>query len=95
MTKYSDIYNSDIAYWVILHAFLKSVDFFQNLFFFRKILSGLPLECQTVWIKIRPDILSGLVWVPTVCKCYQTRILVGKESTSHEYLKNETTVEPV
>ena len=29
--------------------FLSSADFFQNQLF-RKILSGLPLECQTVWI---------------------------------------------
>ena len=26
-----------------------------------------PLECQTVWIKIRSDIWSALVWVQTVC----------------------------
>ena len=36
MTKCSDIYNPDIAYWVILHAFLKSADFFQNQLFFSK-----------------------------------------------------------
>ena len=28
-------------------------------------------ECQTVWIKIRPDIMSGLIWVQTFCKGYQ------------------------
>ena len=32
---------------------------------------SLPLGCQTVWIKIRPDILSCLIWVLTVCKSYQ------------------------
>ena len=26
------------------------------------------LGCQTVWIQIRPDVLSGLIWVQTVCK---------------------------
>ena len=31
---------------------------------FFSILSG----CQTVWIHIRPDILSGLIWVQTVCR---------------------------
>ena len=41
--------------------------FFQSQLF-GKILSGIPLECQTVWIQIRPDILSGLIWVQTVCK---------------------------
>ena len=25
-------------------------------------------ECQTVWNQIRPDILSGLIWVQAVCK---------------------------
>ena len=23
------------------------------------------------WIRIKPDFLSGLIWVQTVCKCYQ------------------------
>ena len=31
----------------------------------------LPSGCQTVWIQIRPDILSGLIWVQTVCRGYQ------------------------
>ena len=26
---------------------------------------------QTDWIQIRPDNLSGLIWVQTVCKSYQ------------------------
>ena len=30
-----------------------------------------PSGCQTVWIQIRPDILSGLIWVQTVCKGHQ------------------------
>ena len=38
---------------------------------FQKNLPGIPSECQTVWIQIRPDILSGLIWVQTVCKGYQ------------------------
>ena len=43
--------------------FLSSADFiFQNQLF-RKILSGIPSEYQTVWIQIMPDILSGLIWV--------------------------------
>ena len=36
--------------------------FFQNQLFQKKI-SGIPSECQTVWTKIRPDILSGLIGV--------------------------------
>ena len=54
--------------WVILLAFL-SADFFQN-HLFRKIISGIQSEYQTVWIQIRPDILSGLIWIQTVCKGY-------------------------
>ena len=42
--------------------YLSSVDFFQNQLF-QKILSGIPSECQTDSIQIRPNILSGLIWV--------------------------------
>ena len=43
--------------------FLSSADFFQNQLF-RKILSGIPSECLTVWIQIqtRSDIL-GAQWL--------------------------------
>ena len=37
----------------------------------KKNLSGIPSECQTVWIQIRPDVLSGLIWIQTVCKGYK------------------------
>ena len=43
-----------------LHFFSKSA-FFDKIF---------PPECQTVCIQIRPDMLSGLIWVQTVCKSY-------------------------
>ena len=66
-----------VLYWVILHAFLSSADFFQNQLF-QKILSGIPSECQTVWIPIRPDVLSGSIWVKTVCKGNQQTTLAGK-----------------
>ena len=61
-----------------LHAFLSSADFFQNQLF-QKTLSGIPSECQAVWIQIRPDILSGLIWIQTVCKGEQQTEPVGKE----------------
>ena len=38
---------------------------FQNYF------SGTPSRCLTVWIQIRTDVLSVLIWVQTVCKDYQ------------------------
>ena len=55
-------------------AFLLSADFFQYQPF-QKILSRILSEYQTVWTQIRPDILSGLIWVQTVCKSYQQTTL--------------------
>ena len=54
--------------------------------FFGKILSGIPSECQTVWIQIRPDISSGLIWIQTVYKRYQQRTPGDKElnRSSHD-----------
>ena len=62
----------------IFPTFLSSAIFFQNRLF-RKILSEIPSECQKVWIRIRPDFLSGLIWVQTVCKSYQQTALGDKE----------------
>ena len=46
-----------------------------------KLLASSPTrsDLQTVWIQIRPDVLSGLMSVQTVCKGYQQTTLVGKE----------------
>ena len=55
--------------------FLSSADFLKiNTFekFFQE-----HHQCQTVWIQIRPDVLLGLIWVQTVCKCYQQMALQG------------------
>ena len=39
------------------------------LFYFPEIFRSLiPSEFQSVWIQIRSDILSGLIWVQTVCR---------------------------
>ena len=35
----------------------------------------MPAECQTVYIQIRPDVLSGLIWVQTDCNRYQQTTL--------------------
>ena len=74
-----------------IDAFLPSADFFQNQVFW-KILSGISSECQTDWIQIRPDILSGLIWVQTVCKSYQQTTLVGKElnTAKHPFFEYHT-----
>ena len=60
--------------WEIFPAFLLPADYFHNQLF-RKILSGIQSECQTVWNQIRPDILSGLIRFQTVCKSNQQTTL--------------------
>ena len=37
---------------------------------------------QTIWIQIRSDFLSGLIWVQTVCIDNQKMTQVGKELKS-------------
>ena len=54
--------------------FLSSADFFSILTF-----SKMQLKNQTVWIQIRPDILSGQIWVQTVCKNDQQTTVAGAE----------------
>ena len=64
--------NYYFAYWVILHAFLSSAEFFQNLLFRKNLGSAKnTILSPTNWTQIRPDILSGLIWVQTICKGYQ------------------------
>ena len=59
--------------------FVVDANFFQNQLF-RKIFSEIPSECQIVWIQLRLDILSGLIWVQTACKGISRRHL-GKGLT--------------
>ena len=47
--------------------------------FCRLLISGIPLECQTVWIQIRSDVLSDFIWIQSVCKGNQQTTLVDKE----------------
>ena len=49
------------------------------IFFFQKFLS--LSMCQTVWIQIRTDFVSVLIWVQTVCKEYKqtTKVVTSKE----------------
>ena len=58
-----------------------SVDFFQNYFltFFWETLAG--TRCQKIWIQIRTNILSVLIWVQTVRKSYQQmeKVVASKE----------------
>ena len=38
---------------------------------FKRIFQEYHQSFQTVWIQIRTDVLSGLIWVQIVCKDYQ------------------------
>ena len=59
--------------------FCRLLIFFEFSFNFQNILSGITSRCQRDWIQIRPDILSGLIWVQSVCKSYEQTTLVGNE----------------
>ena len=56
--------------------------FFQNQLFWKPI-SGIQSECQTVRIRIRSDILSGLIWIQTVCKGFSRRLIFISKSKSN------------
>ena len=56
-----------LDYRILLLLFLHTLLFWHILHFGCWIYS-IASGCQTVWIQIRPDILSGLIWVQTVCK---------------------------
>ena len=49
---------------------------------------GLPSACQTVWILTRSDVMSGLIWIQTVCIGYKQTKLAGKELNTFLYLHN-------
>ena len=67
------------AYWVIFHAFCHLQTFFKINFF------EIRSECQTVWIQIRIDILSILIWVQTVCKGYKQTTHLGRDNNQLEH----------
>ena len=68
--------------------YLLSADFFQNQLY-RKPLSEIPSECQIVWIKIRPEILSGRILTQTVCKSYQQTTLGDHFSHFADFYQNQ------
>ena len=61
---------------VSLEAFFSFADLFKSTF---SKFQELQWECQTVWIQIKPGILSGLIWAQNVCKSYQQTTLEDKE----------------
>ena len=79
----------------MFHAFLLSGGVFWGVLklTFLKNSFRIPSECQTDWIKIRPDILSNLIksdilssliWVETVCKGYQQTTLRNIELSEQD-----------
>ena len=69
------------------HAVLSSDDFFQNQLFEKKILKY--HQSQTVWMQIRPDILSCLICIQTVCKGISSE---QKSPSSKESVKINRTI---
>ena len=62
---------SNIAFIIPSHF----INLLCNILLFGCWIFSMPSGCQTVWIQIRPDNLSGLIWVQTVCKGYQQSTL--------------------
>ena len=59
--------------------FLSSTDFFQKTNFSKNYFMSSIRGSNNFLLKIRPVVLSGLIWVQTVCKSYPQTTLVGKE----------------
>ena len=54
-----------------MHAFCRLLIFISKSFSLKKKnVLVIPTECQSVWIRIKPDILSGMICVETVCEGY-------------------------
>ena len=89
--------DSDILFLPLLlsmpgkYAFFLSADLLKT---FSQVLLGIPSDFQTVWIQIRPDIrsglMSGLIWVQTLCKCYQQTTKAHKELNRSDLMFDKT-----
>ena len=63
-----------ISFWIFEYCFyLLFLHFLWlcHILLFRFWIFSIPSGFQKVWIQIKPDILTGLIWVLTVCKGYQ------------------------
>ena len=81
------------AYWVILYFFCR-LPIFPPKSTSLKILSGKPPECYTVWIQIRSELLSGLIWVQAVSNSYQMTTLVGKRKFENVWKNSGWSAKP-
>ena len=79
-----------VWFWVIFHAFVVVCRPFPKLTLKKKNLSGILSDCRTVWIQIRTDVLSVLIWIKTACKGFSRR---QKLSLARKELKSLTIVE--
>ena len=79
------VYQFPLAFYTlgIFHAFVVVCWHFHNQLFQKESFRNTS-ECQTVWIQIRTDVTSVLIWAQTVCKGYQQTIKVaaGQESVN-------------
>ena len=71
--------------WICFYALLPEKIFmlfvvFAKSTFSKKNISGILSVCIADWIQIRPDVLSGLIWVQSVCE-YEQTTPVGNEIT--------------
>ena len=64
---------------------LRLLTFFKTFNFFKKN-SGTLSECETVWIQIRINILSVLIWVQTVSVC---KLRLSADNKSQHALVHE------
>ena len=82
------IYDNNYMYNACLSRLVKPIFFSIKLYkhvFFRRLQTVKKfktlLTCQKVWVQIRPDILSGLIWVQTISNGYEqtTVIVTGRQ----------------
>ena len=59
--------------------FLSSADIFFKIIFL-KTFDQENYKCQTAWAQIRPDVVSGLICIQTVCKVYQQILFLSFDS---------------
>ena len=60
-----------------MKCFLSSADFFFKINFFENYFQEYHQSVKKAWTQIRPEVLSGLIWVKTVCKGYHQMTLVS------------------
>ena len=80
VTEYAAL-TCSITLWMLSNivCFLLSAKLFLKSKVFQKFFQEYHLGVRSVWIQIRPDVLSRLNWVQTVFKCYEQMTLAGKD----------------